>query len=329
MTQPRGEAPLDEQGPIYIDYSIFSTFQTCEEKCRLSYVRHLRPHEEAPALGFGSAFHAGIEQWLRTRDIQEARAGFLAEVRRRGTLLPLSMESDEKRSIERGIYLLDAYVEKWGNEPYEILRRPDNGQPYVEVGFAIHIMDWRDRPVYLVGKLDSLKKSLMDGRIRIFESKTTSRGLQWYLDQVRPNHQITGYYLGASALGIEPAGCVWDCVFVSDRKPDARKGGWMNYGIDIEKDFGRRETKRSEVDLEEYLADLRHVTSRYLLMQESNLKRWPRNAPTACFMFGGCQFIEVCSTNANENVIRTHFKVEVWAPWEGLLDRQTIKPVLT
>jgi len=317
---------VDDGGPIYIDYSIFSTLQTCEEKARLAYHKHLRPLAEPPAMSFGSAFHAGVDAWHRTRTVQGARAGFLTEVKRRGSILPLSMDADEKRSIERGIYLLECYIEKYENETYEILRRSDDGKPYVELAFAVYFMDWRNRPVHYTGKIDALKRSLVDGRTRIFELKTTARGLSWYLDQVRPNHQISGYYFAAQTMGLDPAGAVWDCVYISDRKPDPRKGGWMTFGIDMDKDFGRRETRRSEVDIDEFVSDLRSVTTRWLSLQESSLKRWTRNAPGACYMYGGCQYLEVCSTNLNENVIHSKFREEKWAPWEGLINREVMLP---
>lgn len=315
-----------ELEPIHIDYSIFSTLLTCEEKARLRYLIGLVPYEEPPALSFGSAIHAGVDMWHRTRSIQEARAGFLNEIKRRGSILPVSMDTDERRSIERGIYLLEAYIEKYENEPYEVMRRSDDGTPYVEMAFSVHIMDWRDRPVHYVGKIDAIKRSLVDGRPRIFELKTTSRGLAWYLDQVRPNHQITGYYLGAQAANIDVAGCMWDCVYVSDRRPDPKKGGWMTFGIDIEKDFGRRETRRSEVDINEFLADVRYAATRWLALQESSLKRWTRNAPGACYMYGGCQYLEVCSTNINPNIVTSKYKVEKWAPWENLVNRDLMSP---
>lgn len=308
--------------PIYIDYSIFSTLLTCEEKARLRYVQGYVPLAEPPALSFGSAIHAGIDAWNRYRDLPKARAGYLAEIKRRGSLLPISMDTDEKRSVERGLYLLECYVEKYEGETYEVMRRSDTGEPYVELAFTVWIMDWMGRPVYYAGKIDAIKRSLVDGRPRIFESKTTSRGLTWYLDQVRPNHQITGYYMAAQSFRIDIAGAIWDCIYVSDRKPDARKGGWMTFGIDSEKDFGRRETRRSEVDIDEFLTDLRYATNRYLALRESNLARWTRNAPTACYMFGGCSYLEACSTNLNPNVMETRFRTEHWAPWEGLIHRE-------
>src|SRR5262245_19630638 len=149
--------------PIYIDYSIFSTLLTCEERSRVRYREGAVPMEEPLALGFGSAFHAGVEGWLRTADLQQSRASFLAEIKRRGTLLPISMDTDEKRSIERGLYLLEAYIEKYKDEPYEIMRRPDDNKPYVEMAFAGNVMDWRGRPVYYTGKIDNIKRSLIDG----------------------------------------------------------------------------------------------------------------------------------------------------------------------
>lgn len=100
----------------------------------------------------------------------------------------------------------------------------------------------------------------------------------------------------------------------------------MTFGIDVEKDFGRRETRRSEVDIDEFVKDLRYATTRWLSLRESSLHRWSRNAPTACYMYGGCQYLEVCSTNLNQNVIDSKFRVEPWAPWEGLIHREVIAP---
>ena len=134
---------------IYLNYSTLSTFNTCREKARLSYIEHLAPIAEIPPLAFGSAFHEGIAEFYRTlpfksRDesLQHAKRGFINELKKRDSHLPLALESEERRSIERGIALIEAYVERWKGESYEAVLRPDTNEPYVEIGFSVYLMEW-------------------------------------------------------------------------------------------------------------------------------------------------------------------------------------------
>jgi hypothetical protein len=308
---------------IHIDYSIFSTFQTCREKARLSYVESWRPMIAAAPLDFGSAWHRGIEALYVTRSIDRAKRAFTDELKERGSALPLNMESDEKRSIERGLYLLEAYEARWKeSEPFKILMTPE-GKPYVEVGFSVYICSWNGVPVMYSGVIDRIMQSTITGMVANFETKTTSSGLTQFSRQVKPNHQVTGYHLASASLGLNINETVWDMTFVSDRKPDARKGGWMTYGIDFEKDFGRVATRRSEADIAAFLQDLTQIALEYCEWRYGDLGRrlpiasqhWPRNAPTACSMYGRCQFSDVCASNLNMDLLRSTFKVEVWEPW--------------
>lgn len=310
---------MDLPEVIHIDHSIFSTYQTCREKCRLSYVEGYRPVITAPPLDFGSAWHAGLAAlYSNNMSIEAARGAFIHELQIRESALPLSMDSDEKRSIERGLYMLEAYVERWRNEPYEVVRRPDTDEPYVEIGFAVYITSWRGIPVMLIGRIDRIMKSKVTGKIVNVESKTTSQGLDTFMKQLKPNHQVTGYHLAAKRLGLDISGTLWDAVFVSSRQPNPKKGGWMTYGIDFEKDFGRVETRRSDTDIEEFLSDLINIVNEYCEWRYgagAKSPRWPRNAPTACHMYGGCQFRDVCASNVNTDILHSNFRIEPWEPW--------------
>ena len=309
---------------IYLDYSTLSTFNTCREKARLSYVEHLSPIAEVPPLAFGSAFHEGIAEFYRHLPfvsrpdaLQHGKLGFVNELKKRDSHLPLALESEERRSIERGIALLEAYVERWKGEIYEAVLRPDTNEPYVEIGFSIYLMDWHGVPVIYVGRLDSIRRNRVDGQLYNFELKTTTRGLSQFIKQVRPNHQITGYHLAVrELLKQKVVGTVWDAVFVSDRKPDVKGDQWKQSGIDIEKDFARQETRRSDVDIDEFLFDITSMATEFLRLRDDKLKRWIRSAPTACHMYGGCQFRDLCSTNLNEAFKKSKFKIEIWKPWE-------------
>lgn len=308
---------------IFVDHSILSTFATCKEKARLSYVEHLRPVTTGPPLVFGSAFHAAVAAYYTGMSEKlnyavcrkNAHAAFLATVREAGPdALPLDADSEEKRSVERGLYLIDAYIDKWAPQDinWEDVLRPDTGEPYIEIGFAVHFMDWHDVPVVFAGKVDRIRRNRVDGQLYNWETKTTGSNVGYYVQQVRPNHQITGYKWACSELlKLNISGTILDVVYVSDRKI----GGKFPNGIDIEKDFARVETRRSVTDVEEFLFDLRLATTDFLELQDRGLKRWHRNAPAACYMYGGCHYRDACNSNLNPSILSAKYKVERWEPW--------------
>lgn len=325
------DVPPDEI--IYVDNTILSTFKTCEEKARLAYTEDWQTLKTAPALDFGGCFHAGIQGFYdaiadgkdREHCIVEAEHAFIKEWQARGGNLPTSLEDDEKRSVERGLWMLKAYIAKWKNEVY--VNHTDNGgRPYTELGFSLYLMDWvrkgRRVPVMFVGRWDRIMRSRYDGKLWVFEVKTTSSGLTYFVLQVKPNHQITGYvYAAREILGLDVAGVVWDCAFVSSRKPNLKTNDhWLQVGIDFEKDFARQETRRTFQDLEEWLFDVRKATRDYLTLQDSGEPRWHRNAPTACHMYGGCQFRDVCASNNPSTILSSEFKKEKWKPWMGITE---------
>lgn len=315
---------------IFIDHSMHSAFATCEEKARLSYVEHLRPRAEKPPLVFGSAFHAGIAELYIAKSsgaspedaIRSAELAFIAEAKDKGRdALPISGDSPERRSVERGLNLLRAYALRWrgADITWEDVRNPADGKFYIEIGFAVYLMDWNGRPVVFVGKIDRIRRNRVEGNLWGWETKTTTSSVGAYINQVRPNHQLTSYKWGASELlGVDLAGMILDVTFVSDRKI----GGKFPDGIDPEKDFGRAETRRSRTDIDELLYDLRLFATDFLSRQDSGIRRWHRNAPAACYMYGGCYFRDACSSNLNPAKMRNEYKVERWVPWKEILESQ-------
>lgn len=313
----------NDDSVIYVDHSILSTVGACKEKGRLAYVEHLRPAKEAPPLVFGSAFHAAIAEYYTCvsmqRDIDEskqlARAAFLDTVKQSppGTL-PLNADDEEKRSVERGLYLIDAYIDKWRAQDahWQDVLNPLTNEPYIEVGFAHFFQMWKDKPVLYVGKIDRIRRNRVDGQLYNWETKTTGGSVKNYMNQTRPNHQITGYnWIANEVLGLKIAGTILDVIHISDRKVQ----GKFHNGIDPEKDFDRAETRRSETDVREFLFDLHDAVEEFLTLRDSGKKRWHRNAPGACNMYGGCMFRDVCNSNINPRIIESLYKVQKWEPW--------------
>lgn len=312
--------------PIYFDHTMLSTFRSCNEKARLSFVKHYSLTGGAPpSLTFGGAFHKAIETFHKSTEddygakLRACKMAFINYTKQYG-LLPIGIDNSqgEKRNIERGLALIDAYFHKWRNDTFVNVKRPDTGTPYVEIGFKLWLMDWAGHPVFIVGTIDRIMRSRVDGRLYIFETKTTTMGLSNFVTQVRPNHQVTTYHMAAQQLIREDvAGTVWDCIFISSRQPqETSKDPWLQQGIDIDKDFARAETRRSAVDMEELLFDLQESARYWLALQHSpELTRWARNAPAACHMYGGCAFKKICESNLNPSIISNYYEERRWEPW--------------
>jgi len=316
---------VDEKGnrSVHLDYSILSTFSTCKEKARLAYVLHLAPKVEERPLSYGSAIHAGLSALDTTGDVEKAVEAFIAKLQEVGSALPVEIENaaKERRSIERGSYVIRAYAERWSSDPYEQAYSAD-GKPLAEIGFSIFLREFQGIPIMLSGKIDDIKKSKVDGQLYNWERKTSTGSVYSVLANTRPNHQITTYdFAVKTLLGLKLSGTALDAIYISDRLPAPKKGGWFTYGIDIEKDFGREFTVRSETDIEEFLFDLDLQVTEFLQWASGDLRRWTRNAPTACSMYGGCKFkagggrTGLCNTNLNQNVIETEYEVKPWHPW--------------
>lgn len=338
---------------IYYDHSGGSTFQACKEKHRLGYFMGWRQNEEDPKLSFGHAIHAGWAAYYDAlaggyRDMHgnwqlqpgidpvvAAQAAFLRDLRVNsdGTLaLPLLMESEDRRNVERGMALLRAYIKRWKNEPYQNIIQED-GSPLTEVRFRFHLADYDGFRIIHVGIIDRVMLNLGTGRPIIIEGKTTQKSLKVFKNEVKPNNQITTYFKPANEIATkmglpEIKEAVWDCMFISDRQPDMNRGltdpGWR-YGISTfgdkktPSDFERVITTRSRTDVTELLIDAESVALDYAKWLLSGVRRWPRSTG-ACHLYSGCQFRRRCSYNLDEieeqAFMEQDFHVERWEPWK-------------
>lgn len=329
---------------IYFDNSTRSTFQACKEKCRLGLRDAWRATDRKASLDFGHAIHAGWAayydakaggyhdsdgNWHTFEDaegiipLQRAQAAFLRDLHFSDATIPVNLEAEERRSIERGLALLDAYVYRWRAEPYDNLLI--EGKPQTEVGFRYNITEFEGWPVVYVGYIDRLMWNTRTGRGVMFEGKTTTQGLSQYVLQCKPNNQITGYFPAALAIDPSITECVWDCMFISSRQSDMQKAlgdrFWM-YGIDIGKDFARQTTSRSATDISEFLKDLEIDAIDYCQWLTRADARWPRTTG-ACHSYGGCQFRNRCSMNLRsaeeeQAFMESNFRIERWEPWKRI-----------
>ena len=348
---------------IFVDYSTLAVHQACEEKCRLGSVRGWRKPDLK--LDFGHAIHAGWAayydalaggwhavdgKWYAWRDNEmkanladnamlSAKAAFLRDMGHRdsGATIPVNVESDERRSLERGQALLEGYFERWKDEPYDNILRAD-GSPLVEVGFQFYLCQFQEYRVVCVGYIDRIMRNRYSGRPTIVEGKTTTQALPQFIQQVKPNHQISIYFRPANEL-MEKMGlgvvreCVWDCMFISDRKPNYGKSltePLMMYGVDVVKDYARQTTTRSSADVTAVTQDLEESALNYCKSLFSQKTRWKRTAPGACHAYGGCKFRNRCSMNIDEVEELAFMQSEgfteaKWEPWRKIVEAENGK----
>lgn len=335
---------IDEKNRIiYYDNSTRSTFQACKEKARLGNRLGWRPKTTKQSLAFGHAFHAGWEayydalaggwrdasgQWQTFGEnppspLELAQVAFLKDMGHSGLDVMVSLESAERRSLERGLYLLEAYFYKYSKELYENIIV--NERPLVEVPFRYFITSYDGYELWYVGIIDRVMRNILTKRPTIIEGKTTTQGLDIYVEQAKPNNQVTGYFPAAMlATGEEIKECVWDAVFISDRKPNLDKGltnRWWAYGIDIDKDFKRHTTTRSVTDITRFKQDLEEDALEYAKWLLSSKTQWPQTTG-ACSSYGGCWFKNRCMLNLEpeqeESYMQTFFVQQRWEPWKKL-----------
>jgi len=290
----------------YINYSSLDIIQTCKRKAK--YILHdkLVSGESNAATTFGSAVHRALETWYcapkinRKRSSAEcddqqilmlnrqattkhgecARCASVFSFLEAGHILRNLPETD-KRSQQNGIHILNNYFNVYLSDPYVIVE--DDMGPMCERSFELliattpHPKTLQPCEIYLFGTIDSILKNEQTGEIIVCDHKTTASLGKDFFNRIKPNHQYTGYFLGAKeVLGL-----------------DVKR--FMVNGIQVAKtkyDLNRQFTIITSDDINELKLALLKAVGDY--MAELEFQKWPMSAPNACTMWGGCTFREIC-----------------------------------
>lgn len=178
--------------------SEMSCFRRCQMEHHYAYVLGYRPLEDAEALRFGACWHLGLEKWWLGYGLDVA-----IEAATAGAADPY--EAARLRVLLRG------YEARWGSEPYEVVGvEQEFRAPLInpETGAA-------SRTFQLGGKVDVVIRG------GLVEHKTASREIGFgstYWRKLTMDGQVSAYFAGVRALGIEPERCIYDVV----RKPAQR-----------------------------------------------------------------------------------------------------------
>lgn len=279
--------------------SRMKTARACRRLHKYRYRLRKRPAIEALALRFGTLVHKGLEAWWKAKQAGLPEAAWLS-----AALEAMGGESNAF-DLARAQVMLAGYHLRWKDEPYEVLA--------VEVTFECALRNpvtgrssrtWR-----LAGKLDAVVRDLRTGLVYVVEHKTSAADISQgseYWKMLRLDGQVSTYFEGATALGHDVAGCLYDVLGKPQQRPleantrrkeaetpeQFRERIGAAVAEDPGKYFQRGTVVRLESELREALYDAWQIGQ--ALHEEELEDIAPRNVDQ-CVRFGrACEFLGVC-----------------------------------
>lgn len=307
---------------VRINYSSMDVIQNCLRKAKYSLFEGWKPQDESVAVVFGSAMHKALEVFYQgdpaTRilpklDVMEVMAYGNEVPGERDDLLlratrafvtaaqPLSpLPETDKHSIVNGVWILHCYFKTFIDDPYVAL--VDDQGPFVERSFSLKIHEEEDLIVELFGTIDVVLRHVKTGEVIPADHKTAgflNFGGSSYFDREKPNHQYTGYLLGAR----EVFGVDTDKFLVNVLEKKARPKTAAAKGVS----FPRQITQRNEDDFRDFKESLVYTAKQYLREIEEDV--WPQGPVGACTAYGSCSFRQVCSVpqSMRETLLKNKF----------------------
>lgn len=175
---------------VRLSSSTLGLMQGCERKFQKTKLLHNpRQRDESPAMSFGKAYGAASQFYmiLRTEghSVQESLDSAIWEFFK--AYAPWL--EDERRFMERGIYILERSVPFHEARLMEWEIATFNGRYASELSFKLDI----DETYYYVGYLDLVLKNRKTGRYAVTDNKTTSLQMQDLSPLYKHSDQVLGY----------------------------------------------------------------------------------------------------------------------------------------
>jgi len=283
---------------LSLDNSKRNTWKECKRKYYYNYVCSIETLWGSTALRYGTVWHAGQEAfyghikangWCKDGEALRAAAKAMKEA--------WEFESTGKqfwvdyRTLENCI---SAFVQYTGHYAFdegfiEVLK--------VEEEFRLEMTPTPEekkyfpflKPFHFTGKRDL--KVRMDGRVWIYEHKTTGNSID---DQVRKLHrsaQVMGYFFSEDALSLDddrPEGVLVSIHHLSSRKSKVTG----QYGA-VKVDFRRVPQIFTRNDIQQWRLSFFDAAQEVQLATANNA--FPMNHDS-CFNYGTCPYLELCES---------------------------------
>jgi hypothetical protein len=306
-----------------LTHSEMQCYQRCPREHFFRYTLRRRSRSEEAPLIFGRLIDECLQVWWTAGPLH-GKAAMLTK------LGEMAMEVNAYQKPRYSAYdiakakaLLIGYDARWANEPYEVLRV----QPIFRTPVINPETSRKSNVFELGGKLDVIVRDVRTGEIVIVETKTTSDDISstssyWHtISALDP--QISTYYTGARALGLEAQRVVYDVIHkpkfipykaTPEEKREYRKTDGQLYANQRAEDetpdeyferialdiidapdtyYARGDIVRLEQDERDHAEDVWYTAK---IMHENEIaERYPRHRGS-CKRYGRmCSYFAVCS----------------------------------
>lgn len=278
--KPKGEILLDGD-TLFLDNSSVDEF-LCSRKFEYSRVMRKRPAVTKPALTFGSAIHLALKLRYRrgcgpVSSDTEARQMYLLE--KFWEKNPTSI--NDYRTLDLAQQAIRDYNQSYRQEPFSMCQHAEFDS-LVEEAFAVPIGTVGSVKVIWMGRIDMAVEQ--DGKLYVFDHKTTSMGGEFVTQDYYLSSQFKGYAWALSSLLKRPVQGAMVNVLVI-RKP-AKIRGKGN-------EFLRVTVNYDEYILEEWRNNMLNTASDILHCYDRGV--FPMQTKACVGRYGRCEFFDVCT----------------------------------
>ena len=305
---------------LRLNSSSLSVIQTCARKSQYLLYDGWHGKTEADSLLYGRAMHKALEIFYEvdskhrelpqnfdrlapclTAETEPDEKHFIWDAMKAFVQVGDSLKNlpeTDKRSLTSGIWVLSHYIKTYLHDGYSVYR--DEKGPFLERKFTIDYGEFSGISVHLFGTIDFAFQSEVNGTVLIGDHKTTSMMGNPFLTRIKPNHQYTGYLIGAKqAFGLDGEQFLINGIGVK-AKPVTSRGGPPT--------FTRQVTRRNETDFKEFRDVVAEAVHSYLRWK--SLMTWPLGPVDACSNYGGCQYLDVCAApnQLRNNILESKFE---------------------
>lgn len=280
---------------------MMATFRACPRKFFLEYCQHWRPASPNVHLHAGGAYASALEQSRKAyyeqgmeKDKAEA-VGMEVLMKEYGDFeCPPSI----KKSLDRMMGALEFYYYEYPfDRDLAIPMKMANGKRAVEFTFAYPLPfkhPETGEPLIYCGRSDMIVE--FAGGIYILDDKTTSQlGTSWS-KQWTNRSQFSGYCYVAREMGIPVQGVIVRGLSILSSRYETQQVI----------------TPRTPFMLDLWYNQLLKDIQRMLDSYKENY--YDYNLDHTCGEYGGCNFMNVCSSPTPEEWLQIYFQKKVWNP---------------
>lgn len=301
--------------PRVIDATMRSDWKTCPHKFFQTHVHGLARARPNIHLHFGGAVARGLEVARRAwatgtadTNTEALTLGCEALIEAWGTafddFVPVT-RTEGNKTLSNALLALQAYFHEWPLDDDEVTIHTHNGEPCVEFSFALPIPSSRHpdtgEPVLYAGRFDFIgdyQRSIygVDDKTASVDPSSETWRQQWKL-----RGQFSGYCWAAREYGMNMHGFL------------VRGLGVMKESIRVGQVLVARPPWMVDAWLRQLQDDVQQMCSQYRNFIHSKLPRahtpdsdlihahpFPQAFDSACADFGGCTFLDLCSSPTPE-----------------------------